>query len=163
ARSWHLLITICESAEKGDHIINLARRKGRRVTGRVAEGWFHIDIATIGRRQIVEFLHAARRVARGPLSWIAVTIGIEFDRFAETVSSAVVKESRPQRDIAQRRCAEAAAIFAATGEVEAQRTAGPEIEEICVSIGRNCLVAGDANCNETVIGELRWRPVFSAR
>src|SRR5580704_4579047 len=108
-------------------------------------------------------LRTVRSAARGYHFSGLVSRYIELHDLPQGAEDAVVEVGAPQRDIAQARRLEHAAILVAVGEVAAQRAAHPEIVEGRIGVRRYRRIARNAERGEAIIGELRRRAVVAAR
>jgi len=154
---------IGEGGQEGHDVVDVSLAQGRCGAGFSAEWGFLIDVGLKGGRQIVEFLNFAVGIAWVPFRRIGVAAGIECHGLFQAVEHAVVKEHLPQGHVAQRRGFEQAAIRRVVGEILAFRPAQAEVVEFRIFIGGNRGIAGNAEGDEAVVGELRRRTVSPAR
>lgn len=130
-----LQVRIRQGSEKGDDVVDFRVGEGGCVARLPAEGRVLVEIVPIGLRQVVIPADRAVGIFRIPAAGIAVARRIEGDDVAQRVEIAVVEEALLQRDIAQCRRAEQAAIFAVAGKVGTLWAAEAEIVIVGVAIG----------------------------
>src|SRR5258708_36486964 len=114
-----------------------------------------VDIGVVARGQVVLGDCLSTCIFGVPAYGRDIAGNVELDYFAQAVKFPIVEKATSQRDVAQRRCAEQAAVLVLPELVLAFWAAGAEVEEGGIAIARNRRIARHAERDQAVVGERR--------